>query len=1092
MADTRTPDSSADARLNSALAAIRQLRGKLDSLEQATREGIAIVGMGCRLPGGVDSPDALWELVSQQVDAVTEVPASRWDVDGFYDPDPATPGRMTTRSGAFIDAVDEFDPYFFGISPREAARMDPQQRHFLEVAWEALEDAGLTREALQGSGTGVFVACNSSDYQQLQLQHPMEIDTFTAAGSANSLIPNRLSYLFDLRGPSLTVDSACSSSLVAVHLAAQSLRSRECDAAVVGGTNLLLSPLPTMTFDKIHALSTDGRCKTFDARANGYVRGEGVGVVVLKRLSDALAAGDRIRAVIRGSAVNQDGLTNGLTAPNGLAQRAVITQALRNARLEPHQVTLVEAHGTGTPLGDPIEVEALNEVYGAAEGGPCALGSIKTNIGHLEAGSGIAGLIKTALCVEHKAIAPNLHFETLNPHISLDGSRLSIPTEPRAWDAPDDCRHAAVSSFGAGGTNAHVILGPGPVVEPVAAEGSEQGSFLLPFSARTPDALAPMALAYRDHLRSPAGRAVRMRDLVHTASARRTQHEYRCAVVADSPEQAADRLTSWLDGKAPASVVTGRGSAEVARGTVFVFAGHGSQWAGMGRELMRDCAVFRDAVTECDQELRKWLGRSVIEEIHQFAPDAPLEQLEQLDLVQPALFAISIGLAARWRSFGIVPDLVIGHSMGEVAAAHVAGALSLPDAAKLICLRSSLLERLRGRGGMLATGLDLAQAEELIAPCRDEVSVAVANGPSSTVLSGAPATLAALAEQLRERNVFGRLIKVAVAGHSPQVAELRADLLAGLADLTPRACTVPMISTVTAAPVTGTDLDAEYWYTNLRRPVRFWETVRSAIQHHDAGTFVEMSPHPLLTSAVADCFEQGDLTGLALPSMRREEPEADTMLASLGAMHCHGLRVALPAAFDAAAHAVPLPGYAWQREQFWFRERRQSLTPDELGTPGAGPVLAPAAAAADEPGSGLLAQLAAAGPAEHERIVTEAVRETVAEVLCLDPARIDPQGGFFHLGMDSVLAAQVRTRMAAALDRRLPTAVMFEHPSVDALGRHLAGLLTDQRAPQAPAPTAPEAQTRTDQDVAELSEGELLTLLADEIRASTRTVGSTQ
>ncbi|MFI5528203.1 type I polyketide synthase [Kitasatospora sp. NPDC051853] len=1081
MADTSTPDSSADARLTTALAAIRQLRGRLESLENATREPVAIVGLGCRLPGGTDSPDALWELMTHRVDAVTEVPASRWDVDGFHDPDPATPGRMTARHGGFIDRVDEFDPYFFGISPREAARMDPQQRHFLEVAWEALEDAGLTREALQGSGTGVFVATNSSDYQQLQLRDPMGIDTFTAAGSANSLIPNRLSYLFDLRGPSLTVDSACSSSLVAIHLAVQSLRGRECDAAVVGGTNLILSPVPTMTFDKIHALSGDGRCKTFDARADGYVRGEGIGVVVLKRLSDAVAAGDRIRAVIRGTAVNQDGLTNGLTAPNGLAQRAVIVQALRNARLEPHQVTMVEAHGTGTALGDPIEVEALDEVYGAAAGEPCAIGSVKTNIGHLEAGSGLAGLLKAALCMERRQIAPNLHFEELNPHIALaDGSRLTVPTAPRAWDVPDDCRHAAVSSFGAGGTNAHVVLGPAPAAEPVPAPDS--GVHLLPVSARSAEALKPLVLAYRDHLRTPAGRSARLRDLAYTATARRTQHEYRCAVVADSPEQAADRLTSWLDGKAPASVVSGRATAGVPRGTVFVFAGHGSQWAGMGRELMRDCAVFRAAVEECDRELAKWLGRSVVEELQELDPDAPLDRL---DLVQPALFAIAIGLAARWRSFGIVPDLVIGHSMGEVAAAHVAGALPLADAARLVCLRSTLLERLRGRGGMLATGLSLAKAEELVAGCADRVSVAVANGPASTVLSGDPAALAALAAELRGKNVFCRPIKVAVAGHSPQVAELRADLLAGLAGFTPQACTVPMLSTVTCAPVTGTELDAEYWYANLRQPVRFWETVSAAVHGHDAGTFVELGPHPVLGSAIADCLDQEECEGLSLPSMRREEPEADTMLASLGAMHCHGLPVALPAAFDAGAQAVPLPGYAWQRESFWYTGRHEPLTPAHFG-PGAVPVASPLtepAAFEAGPGDGLADRIAAAAPEDRERIATEAVLLTVAEVLRLDPDRIDPQGGFFHLGMDSVLAAQVRTKLSAAIDRKLPTAVMFEHPSVEALGRHLAELLTAR-----PAVPATAAAPAAGQDVTDLSEGELLTLLTEEISASNPTV----
>ncbi|MFG2628158.1 type I polyketide synthase [Streptomyces sp. NPDC048473] len=1093
MSSPSTPDSaaSAESTLTRALAAVRELRRKIDSLENAKHEGIAIVGMGCRFPGGAHSPDALWRLLENGTDAITEVAPTRWDHSAYYDPDPDAPGRMYARHGGFVEGVDGFDPYFFGISPREAAQMDPQQRIFLEVAWEAWEDAGMTRDAVEGSATGVFVGANSSDYLQMQFQQPRGIDTYTSAGGANSLIPNRLSYLFDLRGPSLVVDTACSSSLVALHLAAQSLRSQECHAAVVGGLNLILSPMPMMGFAKIGALAPDGRCKTFDSRADGYVRGEGVAVVVLKRLSDAVAAGDRIWAVVRGSAVNQDGLTNGLTAPNGVSQREVIVQALRAARLEPSQVTLLEAHGTGTALGDPIEVEALNEVYGPTTGDGedddgCALGSIKTNIGHLEAGSGLAGLLKAALSIRHRAIAPNLHLETLNPHISLDGSRLFIPTEPRPWKVPDERRHAAVSAFGAGGTNAHVLLGPAPASDfqdpaPEPEAGTAGGLHPLTISARTADALAPMVAAYRDHLRSPAGQAVPFPALAHAAATRRTQHPHRCVVVADSHEQAADRLTAWLDRAETTGVVTGRTSRAIDRGVAFVFAGHGTQRLGMGRELMRDCSVFRAAAEECDETFRKVLGRSVIDEIHRTDTDT---LTTDLDVIQPALFTVAVALAARWRSFGVEPGIVIGHSTGEIAAAHVAGALTLEDAARVIQVRSGLLGRLHGAGSLLVVGLPMDEADALLDDCRDRVSVAVSNSLTSTVLSGHTETLEAIAETLRKRNVFCRAMKNTVAGHGPQVGPLREELLAGLAGLSPKPSSVPIFSTVTGEVTDGSEFDAAYWYRNLREPVLFWDAMRSLVDRGN-GVFVELSPHPLLLSAVEQAFERAGREGLALASLRRAEPEAQAMLEGLGALHANGLPVPLDPLFDGPARPAPLPAYTWQHERFWFR------TPTE---PSSAAVPAPAPA---EPVAVPAPAPVATAPAD----VFDLVVESVADVLGFDASRIDPQLGFFQMGMDSLLATQVRRRLETALGTTLATAVMFEHPTVEGLSAHLAGLV-GSAAGEPPAPEPPQtpydaedaatADNADDQIVDGLTEQELLAILADELRASDRAAGSSE
>jgi acyl transferase domain-containing protein len=1081
--------------LSKALATLKELRGKIDLLEQAKREGIAIVGMGCRFPGGVTSPQGYWQLLENGVDAITEVPASRWDLEEFYDVDPDTPGHMPMRFGGFIDDVDWFDPYFFGISPREAARMDPQQRLFLQVAWEALEDAGQTRDGLKGSATGVYLGTNCLDYLQMQMADPRDIDGYTITGGLNCVIPNRLSYLFDLRGPSLTIDTACSSSLVAAHLACQSLRSQECDMAVVGGINLIMSPVTTMTHVKGLPMAQDGRCKTFDARADGYVRGEGVGVVVLKRLSDAQAAGDQIVAVIRGTAVNQDGLTNGLTAPSGRAQQLVIRRALDNARLSPAQVTLIEAHGTGTELGDPIEVEALGEVYGGKteSGDACALGAVKTNIGHTEAGAGMAGLMKVALSVQHRAIAPNLHFEKLNPHISLDHSRLFVPTVRMPWDVDDERRHGAVSSFGAGGTNAHVLVGPAPAVGAGVPDEAGTGPVVIPISARTPAALPSMIEAYRDYFASSAGAVHSLYDIAFSAARRRTPHEHRAAVVAQSPEEAADRLTRWLtDGTSP-GVVTGRTSSEVGSGTVFVFPGQGSQRPGMGRELMAQCRVFRTAVTECDEAMRRWRAGSVIEEIHRLGDG---EELDRIDLIQPALFAIAVGLAARWRSLGVHPTAVVGHSMGEVAAAHVAGALSLDDAARIICRRSALLRKVSGRGAMLVVGLSMDEADEAISDCRDRVSVAVSNSPMSTVLAGDPATLNALAELLRERNVFCRHVSVDVASHSPQMDPLRDELTAELAGLAPRKSTIPILSTVTGQACDGSGFDTDYWIQNLRAPVLFWLAVRSLVEQ-GSGVFVELSPHPILLPAVEQGLAHLGREGVLLPSMRRDEPESYGMLEGRAALYVHGGSLPDDLAPD-TGRLVPLPAYTWQQERFWFRARAGAETApaDPVRPRAAAPAVPPASptaasAPAEQPRDGLIARLWTEPAAVRRETMFAFVLSTVAEVLEYELDRLDPRSGFFQLGMNSVLAAQVRARLEAGLERKLPAPVIFEYPTVDALADYLLTLVRPAEGPASHSGRSTESKTLdtalsragTASGIENMSEDELIAFLAEEIGA---------
>lgn len=1073
-------DGAVSPALAQALTAVRELRDRLERLERSRREPLAIVGMACRFPGSADSPDALWSLLCEGVDTVTEVPADRWDTSAYQDWEGADPEHRGGHHAAFMANVDQFDSSFFGISPREAARMDPQQRLFLETAWEALEDAGETMPKLQGSRTGVFVAANSADYLQLQFRGGGDIDTHTAAGGANSMIPNRLSYLLDLRGPSFTVDSACSSALVALHLASQSLHAGECDTAVVGGTNVLLSGLTTQTFDMISALSPEGRCQTFDAHANGYVRGEGVAVVVLKRLSVAQDERCRIRAVVHGTAVNQDGLTNGLTAPNGLAQRAVIRQALRTAGIEPSQVTLIEAHGTGTPLGDPIEVEALSEVYGepSSPGDVCALGSVKTNIGHLEAAAGMAGLLKAALSIEHKTIAPNLHYQTLNPHIDLAGTRLAVPVAERAWEVPDERRHAAVSSFGAGGTNAHVILGPAPernTPAPVTLEAERSAGtapVMITISGRTPAARQGMLGAYRDYLASSPAASQQLTDIAYTCSFRRTHHNYRAAVVADSHQQAADRITAWLaSGDAP-GVVTGQTADRVNRSTVFVFSGHGSQHAEMGRGLIASSPAFRDALAECDEAIQAICGQLVMPEILGAGDDLASSRM---DVVQPALFAIAVALAAHWRSVGVTPAAVVGHSMGEVAAACVAGALTLPDAARIICLRSRLLEQRRDDGAMLVVGMSAEQAEEITSGERGNARIAVSNSPVSTVLTGDRGALGRIAADLASRNVFARELPMAGAGHSPHVDALRAEFLAGIGDITPRPARVPFISTVTGEEVSGADLGPDYWFRNLREPVRFWAAAqRLASCGH--GVYIEISPHPLLLSAVEQALDEASRPGLVLPSARRGEPESQVILESIGNLYVNGLADSGAAGKADAGLVVSLPPYAWQRERHWFRnatgDQEARAVPksarSQRALPTAGPVV-----------SGPRA------PRMERPAIYPAVLTAVANVLSTEESRLDPDAGFFALGMDSLLAAQVRRRLENELGCRLKAPVLFEHPTVRALSQYLSDMLTrdslaeaESGPPDRPPADAPAADTGgTDGS----SEEELLALLAAEL-----------
>ncbi len=883
------------------------------------REAIAIVGIGCRFPGKAHGPAAFWSMLRDGVDAVTDIPPDRFSLDTYYDPVPGRVGKSISRWGGFIDGIDRFDPAFFGLSPREADFMDPQQRLLLETAWEAVEDAGLILDQGRGTPAGVFVGISTMDYAYLQssILGRSSIDIYTTTGQALSIAANRVSYCLNLKGPSMAVDTACSSSLVAVHLACRSIAAGECSVALAGGVNAIIGPGPYLSFSRMGMLSPDGRCKAFDARANGFVRGEGAGIVVLKTLASALADGDRVYAVILGTAVNQDGRTGGITVPNPEAQEALIREACRRAGVTPRELRYMEAHGTGTPVGDPIEAHALGAALGEGRraDAPCLVGSVKTNIGHLEAGAGVAGLIKTALALKHRLVPPSLHFQTPNPHI--DFSRLKLRVAARTEALPRGDVLAGVNSFGFGGTNAHAILGSAPSAAREARGAPAPAParpLLLVLSARSEEALKAAAASYRVHLAGgrPAPDAVAV---CFSAAERRNHHPHRLAVSCASRRKLMAALEAFAAGGSPPEARAGHAPGGGRTGPVFVFSGQGPQWWGMGRELLREEAVFREKIEECDRAMRGFGEWSLLEELFRGESSS---RLQETHIAQPAIFAVQMALAALWRSWGVEPAAAVGHSVGEVAAAHVAGALSLADAARVICQRGRCMEKAAGEGRMLAAGLDEREAAEIVRAASGRVSLAAVNSPSSVTLSGEPETLEAVARRLEERQVFARFLQVRYAFHTRQMDPVRDELLASLGDLPVNRPSLPLYSTVTGRPAGEGDFGRDYWWRNVRQTVLFAPAVEAMLDEGHR-VFLELSPHPVLSSYVAECLARRSLPGAALPSLRRRESERGVMFGSLGALFVQGCAVDWRAVFP-GGRPVALPSYPWRHESFWHED----------------------------------------------------------------------------------------------------------------------------------------------------------------------------
>lgn len=898
----------------------------------SVREPVAIVGIGCRFPRGVAGPDSFWRLLENGVDAIGDIPPDRSNVDehGHY-----KPGKVNTHWGGFLDGIDKFDAAFFGVSPREAERMDPQQRLLLEVVWEALEDAGQPPDRLAGSMTGVFVGLWLNDYESRLFADPAQVDFYMTTGTGRYSASGRLSYALGLEGPSLTIDTACSSSLVAVHLACQSLRNGECSLALAGGANVILQPHIWIAYSQSGMMAADGRCKFADAEANGYVRSEGAGIVVLKPLSSAVRDGDRIYAVIRGSAVNNDGRTSGyMTTPSREGQQRMLRLAYRAAGISPGKVQYVEAHGTGTTAGDPVEVTALGNVLssGRPAGSRCYIGSVKTNIGHTEGAAGIAGLIKTALVLKHRVIPPNLHLRRLNPVIPWKDYPLLVPREAVHLHNAGPAI-AGVSSFGITGTNAHAVL----TEAPRRAEGKPEhraAACVLPLSARSPEALAALASAYVSRL--DEADADSLSDICHSAAIRRSHHEYRLAAAAGSRAQMRGALEGFLRKERPSGVSTGRAGLEPNLKIVFVCPGQGSQWAGMGRQLLCEEPVFAAWIERCEQALRPYVDWSLHEQLH-LDPGAARYRLNEIDVIQPSLFSIQIALAALWRSWGVEPHAVAGHSMGEAAAAYLAESLSLQDAARVICTRSRLMRRLSGQGAMAMVALTMDQARRELAGFEDRVSVAAANSPRSTVLSGDPRALGTILERVEAGNVFCRSVKVDVASHSPQVDVLTGELVHELEGIEVRRPAMAMYSTVTAQRVEGESLDAHYWARNLRCPVLFSETVQKlAADGHTL--FIELSPHPVLTAAIEETAQQTSLKLYPVASLEKEKDEQVSLRSSLGRLYTIGYPVDWTRVFPGRGRFVPLPTYPWQRQRFWFeaKPRRMESARDALFVPSGG------------------------------------------------------------------------------------------------------------------------------------------------------------
>ncbi|NES79641.1 MULTISPECIES: type I polyketide synthase [unclassified Okeania] len=909
------------------LQVLKEMRIKLEAANKTKTEPIAIVGMSCRFPGGADNLSAYWQLLQDGTDAITKIPSQRWDADIYYDQNPEIGGKAYTKEGGFLEQVDQFDPDFFGICPREAVSLDPQQRMLLEVSWEALENSGQTWANLRQSKTGVFMGLCTDDYAQLNMQNQDNGDAYSTLGVCRSMGTGRIAHLLGLQGPNIQLDTACSSSLVALHLACQSLRLCESNLALAGGVNLLLSPRGTISRCRLKALSPDGRCKTFDASANGYGQGEGCGVVVLKRLSDAINDGDLVLAIIRGSAINHNGPSNGLTVPSRIAQKKVIEEALANAKLEPHQVSYVEAHGSGTSLGDPIEIEALDTVYGKERpvDKPLLVGSVKTNFGHLEAAAGISSLIKVVLALQHQEIPPHLHFNQPNPHIAWDELAIKIPVSLVPWSCEGKPRIAGISSFGMSGTNVHLILEEAPREFTIEKIHSHHSSFkrpsnLLTLSAKTEVALTELAIRYQHHLETHP--ELDLADICYTANTGRVHFNHRLAIIASEKQELADKLAQISVAEESLDVFSGKLSSNCqSPKKAFLFTGQGSQYLNMGRELYQTQPLFRQTVDQCSQLLQPYLEHPLLSVIY---PDTQttenIDLIDQTAYTQPALFAIEYALAKLWQSWGIEPDILMGHSVGEYVAATVAGVFSLEDGLKLIAHRGRLMQQLPAGGKMLSVIVSEQKINQIIAPYKDKIAIAAINGAESIVISGVAEVVGTIKERLEAEGIKTKQLQVSHAFHSPLMEPILAEFEGIASEVTYNQPKIPLISNLTGTIADENIATANYWVNHIRQSVKFAQSMKT-LHQEGYSIFLEIGPKPTLLGMVRQCLPED--VGVWLPSLRPNQSDWQQMLQSLAELYVQGVDIDwLRFDQDYSRNKVMLPTYPFQRQRYWIEKSK--------------------------------------------------------------------------------------------------------------------------------------------------------------------------